>query len=62
MNFGRELLKLFIAGLIFGVALVIFNLVLGNEFSLTYYVIVIFIFILLYGIGTALYQKRKRKS
>lgn len=62
MNFGRELLKLFIAGLIFGVTLVIFNLVLGNEFSLTYYVIVIFIFILLYGIGTALYQKRKRKS
>ena len=62
MNFGRELLKLFVAGLIFGVALGIFNLVLGNEFSLTYYVIVIFIFILLYGIGTALYQKRKRKS
>jgi hypothetical protein len=62
MNFGRELLKLFIAGLIFGVALVIFNLVLGNEFSLAYYVIVVFIFILLYGMGTALYQKRKRKS
>jgi|688.fasta_scaffold565526_1 hypothetical protein len=62
MNFGRELLKLFVAGLIFGVALVIFNLVLGNESSLTYYVIVIFIFILLYGIGTAFYQKRKRKS
>jgi uncharacterized membrane protein YczE len=62
MNFGRELLKLFVAGLIFGVALVIFNLVLGNESSLTYYVIVIFIFILLYGIGTAIYQKRKRKS
>ncbi len=62
MNFGRELLKLFVAGLIFGVALGIFNLVLGNEFSLTYYVIVVFIFVLLYGIGTALYQKRKRKS
>jgi hypothetical protein len=62
MNFGRELLKLFVAGLIFGVALVIFNLVLGNEFSLTYYVIVVFIFVLIYGIGTALYQKRKRKS
>jgi uncharacterized membrane protein YczE len=62
MNFGRELLKLFVAGLIFGVALGIFNLVLGNEFSLTYYVIVIFIFVLIYGIGTALYQKRKRKS
>jgi uncharacterized membrane protein YczE len=62
MNFGRELLKLFVAGLIFGVALVIFNLLLGNEFSLTYYVIVIFIFILLYGMGTAIYQKRKRKS
>ncbi len=62
MNFGRELLKLFVAGLIFGVALGIFNLVLGNEFSLTYYVIVVFIFVLIYGIGTALYQKRKRKS
>ena len=62
MNFGRELLKLFVAGLIFGVAVGIFNLVLGNEFSLTYYVIVIFIFVLIYGIGTALYQKRKRKS
>ncbi len=62
MNFGRELLKLFVAGLIFGVALGIFNLVLGNEFSLTYYVIVVFIFVLLYGVGTAFYQKRKRKS
>lgn len=62
MNFGRELLKLFVAGLIFGVALGIFNLLMGNEFSLTYYVIVIFIFVLLYGVGTAIYQKRKRKS
>lgn len=62
MNFGRELLKLFVAGLIFGVALGIFNLLMGNEFSLTYYVIVIFIFVLLYGMGTAIYQKRKRKS
>lgn len=62
MNFGRELLKLFVAGLIFGVALGIFNLLMGNEFSLTYYVIVIFIFVLLYGVGTALYQKRNRKS
>jgi hypothetical protein len=62
MNFGRELLKLFVAGLIFGVALVIFNLLLGNESSLTYYVVVVLIFVLLYGVGTAFYQKRKRKS
>lgn len=62
MSFGRELLKLFVAGLIFGAVLVIINLILGNEFSLTYYVIVVFIFILLYGVGTAFYQKRKRKS
>ena len=62
MNFGRELLKLFVAGLIFGALLVIINLILGNEVSLTYYVIVVFIFVLLYGVGTAFYQKRKRKS
>ena len=62
MSFGRELLKLFVAGLIFGALLVIINLILGNEVSLTYYVIVVFIFILLYGVGTAFYQKRKRKS
>ena len=62
MSFGRELLKLFVAWLIFGALLVIINLILGNEVSLTYYVIVIFIFVLIYGIGTALYQKRKRKS
>jgi hypothetical protein len=62
MSFGRELLKLFVAGLIFGALLVIINLILGNEVSLTYYVIVVFIFVLLYGVGTAFYQKRKRKS
>ena len=62
MSFGRELLKLFVAGLIFGALLVIINLILGNEVSLTYCVIVVFIFVLLYGVGTAFYQKRKRKS
>ena len=40
MSFGRELLKLFVAGLIFGAVLVITNLILGVEFSLTYYVII----------------------
>ena len=62
MSFGRELLKLFVAGLIFGAVLVTTNLLLGIEFSLTYYVIIVFIFMLLYGMGTAFYQKRKRKS